>query len=170
LKRILITGGAGFIGSTLADKLLERGDEVVCLDNFSPQVSTMSSPFGCIISLFLPRHGFARGYFFLQLKITLIAVFSKAAFGEGGLDGASRFPTMVAVLKSACRCQGFNPQKPPPTPLAFAEVVIPSCRAYRSAVRRREAGTTPDASLCGVPCCPRRVRHLSFGLPCRTIR
>jgi len=37
LKRILITGGAGFIGSTLADKLLERGDEVVCLDNFSSQ-------------------------------------------------------------------------------------------------------------------------------------
>ena len=37
MKRILITGGAGFIGSTLADRLLERGDEVVCLDNFSPQ-------------------------------------------------------------------------------------------------------------------------------------
>ena len=33
--RILITGGAGFIGSHLADRLLERGDEVVVIDNFA---------------------------------------------------------------------------------------------------------------------------------------
>jgi UDP-glucuronate decarboxylase len=33
-KRILITGGAGFIGSHLCEALLERGDEVLCLDNF----------------------------------------------------------------------------------------------------------------------------------------
>lgn len=33
-KRILITGGAGFIGSHLADRLLEQGHEVICVDNF----------------------------------------------------------------------------------------------------------------------------------------
>ena len=32
--RILVTGGAGFIGSQLIGHRLERGDEVVCLDNF----------------------------------------------------------------------------------------------------------------------------------------
>ncbi|MCX6640803.1 MAG: SDR family oxidoreductase [bacterium] len=32
--RILVTGGAGFIGSHLCDRLLERGHEVICLDNF----------------------------------------------------------------------------------------------------------------------------------------
>src|SRR5262245_53060403 len=33
--RYLITGGAGFIGSHLAETLLARGDEVVLLDDFS---------------------------------------------------------------------------------------------------------------------------------------
>ena len=33
-KRSLVTGGAGFIGSHLCDRLLARGDEVVCVDNF----------------------------------------------------------------------------------------------------------------------------------------
>jgi UDP-glucose 4-epimerase len=33
--RVLITGGAGFIGSHLADVLIARGDKVVALDNFS---------------------------------------------------------------------------------------------------------------------------------------
>ena len=32
--RILITGGAGFIGSHLCERLLEKGDDVLCLDNF----------------------------------------------------------------------------------------------------------------------------------------
>jgi nucleoside-diphosphate-sugar epimerase len=35
MKAYLITGGAGFIGSHLADALLSRGDRVVILDNFT---------------------------------------------------------------------------------------------------------------------------------------
>lgn len=34
-KKILVTGGAGFIGSNLCEKLLELGNTVICLDNFS---------------------------------------------------------------------------------------------------------------------------------------
>lgn len=36
---ILITGGAGFIGSHVCDALLERGEEVVCIDNLDPYYS-----------------------------------------------------------------------------------------------------------------------------------
>lgn len=34
MKRILITGGAGFIGSHLCEKLLKEGNDIICLDNF----------------------------------------------------------------------------------------------------------------------------------------
>ncbi len=34
MERILVTGGAGFIGSHLCKRLLEDGNEVICLDNF----------------------------------------------------------------------------------------------------------------------------------------
>jgi UDP-glucuronate decarboxylase len=34
MKRILITGGAGFLGSHLCDRLIEQGNDILCLDNF----------------------------------------------------------------------------------------------------------------------------------------
>ena len=34
VRRVLVTGGAGFIGTHLCERLLARGDEVLCVDNF----------------------------------------------------------------------------------------------------------------------------------------
>ncbi|HUC64646.1 MAG TPA: GDP-mannose 4,6-dehydratase, partial [Stellaceae bacterium] len=33
-KRVLITGGAGFLGSHLAERLLAEGNDVLCVDNY----------------------------------------------------------------------------------------------------------------------------------------
>ena len=34
MNKILVTGGAGFIGSHLIDRLLEEDNQVICIDNF----------------------------------------------------------------------------------------------------------------------------------------
>jgi len=41
--RSLITGGAGFVGSHLAEELLQRGEEVYVLDDLSTGALTISS-------------------------------------------------------------------------------------------------------------------------------
>jgi len=44
-KKIVVTGGAGFIGSNLCEKLLDLGNSVVCLDNFSTGKKANIEPF-----------------------------------------------------------------------------------------------------------------------------
>ena len=34
MKKILVTGGAGFIGSHLCDRLVKEGNHVLCVDNY----------------------------------------------------------------------------------------------------------------------------------------
>ncbi|HET8931113.1 MAG TPA: UDP-glucuronic acid decarboxylase family protein [Acidimicrobiales bacterium] len=47
MARVVVTGGAGFLGSHLCRALLERGDEVVCLDNLiTGSVENISELFG----------------------------------------------------------------------------------------------------------------------------
>ena len=34
MKKILVTGGSGFLGSHLCEKLIHNGDDIICVDNF----------------------------------------------------------------------------------------------------------------------------------------
>ncbi|TCO05964.1 UDP-glucuronic acid decarboxylase family protein [Natronoflexus pectinivorans] len=63
MKRILITGGAGFIGSHLCERLLKEGNEVICLDNYftgskSNIVHLLENPYFELI-----RHDVTHPYF-----------------------------------------------------------------------------------------------------------
>ncbi|MBO0738878.1 MAG: NAD-dependent epimerase/dehydratase family protein, partial [Alphaproteobacteria bacterium] len=33
-KRVIVTGGAGFLGSHLCERLVARGEDVLCVDNY----------------------------------------------------------------------------------------------------------------------------------------
>jgi dTDP-L-rhamnose 4-epimerase len=87
-SRILITGGAGFIGSHLADNLLRRGYKVRALDNLSPQVHGANAK--------RPRY--------LDPEVELIEgdVRDPEVVREAlrGIDGVFHFAAMVGVGQS----------------------------------------------------------------------
>ena len=63
MKKILVTGGAGFIGSHLCERLLNEGNEVICLDNYFTGskkniLHLLDNPFFEIV-----RHDITRPYF-----------------------------------------------------------------------------------------------------------
>ncbi len=63
MKKILVTGGAGFIGSHLCERLLNEGNEVICLDNYfsshkSNIIGLASNPFFELV-----RHDIIQPYF-----------------------------------------------------------------------------------------------------------
>ena len=63
MKRILVTGGAGFIGSHLCGKLLDEGNEVICLDNFFTGSKRNISRYLGDKNFELVRHDITKEYF-----------------------------------------------------------------------------------------------------------
>lgn len=75
MTTVLITGGAGFIGSHLCKKLVERGDIVICLDNFNNYYSPLQKIEN--IRPFLEKNNFFLCVVDVTNKIALEEVFKK---------------------------------------------------------------------------------------------
>jgi Nucleoside-diphosphate-sugar epimerases len=45
MKKVLVTGGAGFVGSFLCDRLIDEGHEVIAIDNFLLEAKKISVSF-----------------------------------------------------------------------------------------------------------------------------
>jgi UDP-glucuronate decarboxylase len=72
-RRVLVTGGAGFLGSHLIDRLLDRGDEVLCADNlFTGDKSNLDHLSGN------PRFEFLRHDICFPLYVEVDAIFNLA--------------------------------------------------------------------------------------------
>ena len=72
-RRVLVTGGAGFLGSHLIDRLLERGDEVLCVDNlFTGDKSNLDHLAGH------PRFEFMRQDICFPLYVEVDAIYNLA--------------------------------------------------------------------------------------------
>lgn len=62
-KKILVTGGAGFVGSHLCERLLREGNEVLCLDNFFTGRKTNISQLLYNINFEFVRHDITNPYY-----------------------------------------------------------------------------------------------------------
>lgn len=95
-KNILITGGAGFIGSHLADELINKGYKVRALDNLSQQVHGTSAR--------------RPGYLNPEVELQIGDVRDKKAVRKAleGIDAVYHFAAMVGVGQSMYQIKDYT--------------------------------------------------------------
>lgn len=100
MARVLVTGSAGFIGFHLARRLLERGDEVVGLDNFDPYYDVALKE--ARLAELLPRAGFR----FVRADIGDRAAMEEV-FADGRFDAVVNLAAQVGVRHSVEHPRAF---------------------------------------------------------------
>ena len=144
MTTVLVTGGAGFIGSHLVDRLLERGDEVVIVDNFAtgrhdslpPDHASLRLVEGSIADVELVDHLFAE---FRPVVVVHAAASYKDpdAWSEDARSNAVGTANVVraAERSSVARfvyfqtalCYGLHPQE---QPITLSHPLEPSGSSY----------------------------------------
>lgn len=102
LKRILVTGGAGFLGSHLCERLVEQGHDVICLDNFF--TSQKSN-----IEHLLDRHNFEliRHDVVLPMWLEVDEIYNLACPAAPGHYQYNPVKTMKTSVMGAINCLGL---------------------------------------------------------------
>jgi UDP-glucuronate 4-epimerase len=137
VKRILVTGGAGFIGSTLTEALLAQGHEVMAIDNFDPYYPEEQKRANIQAFLSHPRYRLVeadildpalpqmvRGHFDAVVHLAAKAgvrpsIIDPVSYQEVNVKGTQNLLELAKTLKikqfvfgSSSSVYGINPQVP----------------------------------------------------------
>jgi UDP-glucuronate 4-epimerase len=96
VRRVLVTGAAGFIGSTLVDRLLAEGREVVGFDNFDPFYPEEQKRRNLRAALATDRFRLVRGDIRDAKAVERV-------FADGGFDGVAHLAALAGVRPSIDR-------------------------------------------------------------------
>ena len=94
MSRILITGGAGFIGCNAAKRFMDRGDRVVVVDNLSRKGTNLN------LAWLKERGGGGGGFDFIQADIRDAEAIREAIGRDRDLDAVLHLAAQVAVTTS----------------------------------------------------------------------
>jgi dTDP-L-rhamnose 4-epimerase len=176
-KNILVTGGAGFIGSFLVDKLVERGHRVRILDNLDPQVHPGGAPPAYLNrgAEFVRGDVRARDLFLKSLKNVQVVFHMASCVGVGQSQYEVEKYTSVncggtALLWALIAKEKLSVEKVilPGSMTCFGEglSVCPDCGTVKPRIRQEDEIRDEDFS-CRCPACGKAVSPVATPSLCK---
>ena len=134
MPRILITGGAGFIGSHLCDRFIAEGDDVICMDNFlTGSADNIAHLIGNLKFKFVQHN--VTDYIYVEGKVDAVLHFAESRFADRlSQTSDSNFKSRFARHPQGARFRESKRRKTPPIPSAKAAEAAPGELHPRAAI------------------------------------